>query len=45
LFLNAFDLVPRGFALLAVSCSTARRAGPTAVCTVHDGRYQFHIAQ
>jgi hypothetical protein len=43
LLLNALDLAPRGFALLAIQIGR-RRAGQTPLRAIHDRRHHFQIA-
>ena len=43
LLLNALDLAPRGFALLAIRIGR-RRAGQAPLRAVHDRRHHFQIA-
>jgi hypothetical protein len=43
LLLNAIDLAPRGFALLAIQIDR-RRARQSPLRTVHDSGHHFQIA-
>jgi hypothetical protein len=44
LFLNVFDLLPRGFALLAIQSHCYRACQPP-LSAIYDCRYHFQIAQ
>jgi hypothetical protein len=43
LFLNVFDLLPRGLALLAIQFHRCR-AGQPPLSAIHDGPYHLQIA-